>query len=332
MPFPTNTTTVQRPDLGMAVTEYIENAPFSGFIGLEMMPIFPVPEQSATFPVLPKEALLSVPETKRAMRSNYNRGDWEFEEGYYATRENGWEEPLDDRERKLYQSKFDAELVATKRASSIILRSQEVRIATKTFNATNFTAHAVANEWDDAANATPIDDINAGIMAVRAACGMIPNTLAVSFSTFVNLKRCAQVVELLKYTYPGEKINSMSPEQLAVVLNVERVLVGGAVYNGAKNGQNANIADVWNNEYAMLTITSSAPDISEPCLGRTFLWTEDADSNSVVEQYREDPRRSDIFRCRHDTDESFIVSRDKDKNIVSNISQACSYLMSNITT
>ncbi len=332
MGFPTNDTTVQRPDLGMAVTEYIENAPFAGYIGLQVMPLFPVTEQSATFPVLPKEALLSVPDTRRAMRSNYNRGDWEFEEGYYATRENGWEEPLDDRERKLYQSKFDAEMVATRRATSIILRNQEVRIASKVFNGSNFTAHPVTNEWDDAANATPIDDINAGKLAVRQACGMIPNTLIISFTTFVNLKRCAQVVELLKYTFPGEKINSMSPAQLAVVLDVEKVLVGGAVFNAAKKGQNASIADVWDSEYAMLTITSDAPDISEPCIGRTFIWTEDSENNAVVEQYRDDAIRSDIFRCRHDTDEAFIVSLDGNKNIVSNISQAVSYLLSNITT
>ena len=332
MAFPVENSPVSRPDLGMAVTEYIEQAPASGFIGLRVMPILRVPEQSAQFPVLPKEALLSVPNTARAMRGNYNRGDWEYEMGYYATSENGWEEPLDDRERALLPSELDGGLIAVRRATGIILRAQEMRIASKVFNASNFAPHAVANEWDDHANATPIDDVNAGIMAVRKACGMIPNTLIVSFSTFLHLRRCAQVVELLKYTFPGAEINSMTPEQMAMVLNVERLLVGGAVYNSAKKGQNADIADLWDSEYAMLTITSDSPDMTEPCIGRTFLWTRDSAENAVVEQYREEPRRSDIYRCRHDTDESFLVSRDKDKNVVSNISQAVSYLMSNITT
>lgn len=332
MPYPTDSTAVQRPDLGMAVEEYMEEGPAMGFIGTEVLPIFNTAEQSTQFPVIPKEALLSIPDTKRAMGGFYNRGDWEFEEGKYATKEQGWEEPLDDRQRKLYRDKFDAELIATNRATNIILRAQEQRIAAKVFNATNFTAHPVANEWDDQTNATPIDDVNTGKLSVRNACGMLPNTLIISYSTLVNLRRSAQIVELMKYTFPGQDINSMNPSQLAQIFDIERVLIGGAVWNSAKKGQNAAIADLWDNEYSMLTIASSSPDISMPCIGRTFLWTEDSPDNTVVEEYRSEDNRSNIYRVRHDTDERLIRSIDEDDNVVSDIAAAVSYLFSNIST
>jgi hypothetical protein len=332
MPFPKPNTSIARPDLGFAVQEYIESAPAMGFIGLEVMPIFATPYQATTFPVIPKEALLGLGDTKRAMRGFYNRGDWEFEQGKYSTSEHGWEEPVDDRERNLYKASIDADTIAVQRATAMILRSQEKRIADKVFNATNFTAHGVTNEWDDAAAGVPLDDLETGKLAVRSACGMMPNTLIIAYSTFLNLRRNAQLKAQFGSAFAGQDANNMTVQQMAHLLDVEKLLVGGAVYNSAKKGQSAVIANLWDKEYAMLTITSAAADISEPCIGRTFLWTEESADNTVVEQYRAESNRSDIFRVRHDTDERLLRSVDDDDTTVSDIAAAVSYLFGNITT
>lgn len=335
MPFPKAGSAVSRPDLGVAVDEFKLDSPTLGFIGPQVMPALPVSKQASEFTVIPKEALLAGGDTRRAMRGFYNRSDFEFERGFYATHENGWEEVLDDREVNLYKNLFSAELVASKRATGIILRNQEMRIASKVFNATNFTAHAVTNEWDDKTNATPLDDVATGKKAIRSACGMLPNTLIISYSTMQDLKRNAQIVDLLKYTFPGEDINTMSAMQLAHILDVPKVLVGGAVKNTANKAQDAVIADIWSNEYAMLTITSDSDDMSEPCLGRTFVWDDESgggEGNTIVEQYRSEGNRSDIYRVRHDTDERLIMSYTEAGAVQSNIAAAVSYLFSNITT
>jgi len=296
------------------------------------MPILPVSEQSDSYPVMPKEVMLKLQDTARAMRGKYPRSDYEWEEGFYATNENGWEEAVDDRERKLYGSKFDAEAVATKRATNIILRGQEKRVADIVFNSTNFPANSLSNEWDDASNATPIDDVRAGKKAVRSASGMLPNVLIVAYSTFLALKSTAQIIDLIKYTFPGQDINQMSLVQLAQILDVPQVLVGGAVYDSAKKGQDASITDLWDNEYAMLTRIADGGDLTEPCLGRTFLWTEESGGGHIVESYREEEIRGDVIRVRHDTSEALIASRDSSLAIKSNLSTAVSYLFDNVTT
>lgn len=333
MPVPTSDTAIGRPDLGVLVQEYMETAEELGFAGLKLMPIFETQEASANYPVMPKEVMLHLAKTGRAMRSRYNRSDWEWEEGFYATSENGWEEAVDDRELKLYASKFDAEAVASKRASKIILRAQEKRIADMVFNATNFTANAVTNEWDDTANATPIDDVATGIESIIKASGMKPNALIIARSTWRNLKRNTQIISQIKYTFPGADINAMTTAQMAHILDIAEVIVAGSVYNSAKKGQDASISDLWSNEYAMLTvIASEGDDLTEPCLGRTFLWTEDSPTNEVVESYRDEGVRGDVVRVRHDTKESLIRSIDDNGATKSNISAAVSYLLSNITT
>jgi hypothetical protein len=338
---PVSGAAIYRPDIGVQVLEFAEG-PAVAFIGLQVMPIYPVDEQAASYLVIPKEALLKIPKTKRGSRAKYNRNDWNYENGIYSTSEQGTEEPVDDGER----SKLDrrapglADRVATRRAWNIIMRGQEQRIASMVFSAVNFSAHAVTHEWDDSTNAVPINDVDTGKNSIRLACGMVPDTLIISYSTFLNLRNCEQIVGRLKYTFPGMEIGQMGSRELAQIFDLAKVLVGGAVYDSAGAGLDASIADLWSNEYAMLTITAptmasdelASLDILTPCIGRTFLWTEDSPQNPIVEVYREEAIRSDVYRVRHHVSESLIQSKDTSGTVVSDISAACSYLFSNITT
>lgn len=329
---PTNGSVVYRPDLGSAVMEFVDSQAVS-MIGLQVMPIFRTAKQSSTFPVVPKEQLLKVQDTSRAARSKYNRGDWEYERGSYATRENGWEEPVDDSERAMLEQESPglADMIASQRAMGIIMRNQEKRIAGKIFNATNFTPNTVAAAWNDKANAVPVDNVADGVNALRLHSGMAFPDLIISFSTFMDLKNCDQVVDRLKYTFPGIDLNQMTSSQLAQVFNVRRVLVGGAVADTAAKGVDPTVGDIWSNTFAALVHTSTTMDVSAPCVGRTFLWTADSPVNPIVESYRDDAVRSDILRVRHDTDEALMRSYNDDGSVQSDIAANMVYLMDGIT-
>ena len=319
---PTSGTTLQRPDLGAIAYEYMSEASQMGFIGLEVMPIFRVSESSADYPKIPIEALLKLPDTKRAPRSDYGRSDYEFETGTYACVEHGWEEAIDDVEAKLYQRYFDAEEVATRRAVDIILRSQEARIASAVFNTANITGTAaVSTEWSSGATATPRSDVTTGKQAMRAASGLMPNALAMNLKVFENLLRCAEITDALQYTNPIQ-LGGLDAQKaaLAMYFGVDRLLVGGAVKDGAKKGQDVSISDIWDSEYVgLLKVSDGGMDLREPALGRTFLWTEDSPENTVVETYREDSKRSDIVRVRHNVDDDAFTFT------------GAGYLLSNIT-
>lgn len=175
MPRPTSSTTLQRPDLASLAWEYNLNAPMAGFIGMQIMPLFPVSEQSAQYPVIPIESILKLKETGRAPRGKYNRSDYDFEADTYSCTENGWEEAVDDVERKLYTRYFDAETVATQRAMNVILRNQEKRIADMVFNTGNVTNTAgVSIEWSTASSCTPRSDVLDAKITLRAATGRAP--------------------------------------------------------------------------------------------------------------------------------------------------------------
>lgn len=322
-----------RPDLGIQVMEFYESE-ITDFIGLKIMPLTPTPDQQGTFLVIPKEAMLKIYDTSRAPRGSYKRDDFEYERGLYQTKEQGWEEPVDDSERARVDRLVPrlADDLALQRAMSVIMRSQEKRIADLLFNSTNFTAHAVSTEWNTAASATPLDDVLDGIASFRSQCGMKPDALVISYTTFLDLKACDQIVDQIKYTFPGIDILSMGASQLAQLFGVPRVLIGGGVYDSTGKGIDSTISDIWSYEYAMLVKIPRTIDEREPAVGRTWLWTEDSAANAVVEKYREEQKRSDIVRVRHNTDERLIQSFDSTKTVVSNIAAACGYLLSNIHT
>lgn len=321
MPRPTSATTVQRPDLGAIAYEYMATASQRGFIGLSILPIFETPHQSADYPVIPVEALLKIKDTARAPRGKYNRGDWEFEMGTYSCKERGWEEPVDDSEANLYRRFFDAEEVATHRAVDILLRKQEQRIASAVFNVANITqTAAVAIEWSTAATATPRANVMTAKAAMRSSSGLEPNVGVCSKKVFDNLLVTAEVTAKFLYTNPIELgAYEAQARVIAQYLGLDRLFIGGAVYDSAKEGQAMSIADLWDDEYfGLFKVSSGGMDLREPCLGRTFLWTADSPQNLVSEQYRDDSIRSNIYRVRHNVDEAFVFT-------------GAGYLLSNIT-
>jgi len=325
---------IYRPDLGQLVMEFVEGQQLA-FIGLEVMPVFRTMKQSGSYPVIPKEALLKISNTDRAPRGGYQRGDFEYERGTFSTTEQGWEEPLDDVEAELFgqEAPGAAEMVATQRAWNKIMRAQEQRIANHIFGVTTFSTDAnVASEWNSYSTADPVGDVKDGIAAFRTACGMLPDALIINYTTFLDIPRCSAVQNLLKYTYPGIDLANMNSAILAALFGVPRVLVAGSVYDSAGKGNDASISDLWSYEYAALVKIASGQDITEPCVGRTFLWTEDSPQNPIVEQYRDETIRSEVYRVRHHVSEEKIASRNSSGTVVSDISAACIYLMANIHT
>lgn len=322
MPRPTSSTTIQRDDLGAIAYEYAYGASQRGFIADMILPVFEVAEQSADYPKIPIEAILKMPPSiRRTARGKYQRGDYQFETGTYSAQEYGWEEPLDDTERKLYKRFFDAEEVAVMRATDIVLRHREKRVADAVQSTGNITnTGSVSTEWSTAATCTPKADVKDAKSTLRAATGIDPNAMAISKKVFENLLISKEIKDYLQYTNPHLMANFDAKRQMvAQYLDLEEIYVGNAIYDSAKKGKSKSISDIWDDEYALLfKKPENAMNLKEPTLGRSFLWIEDAPEILVTETYREEGIRSDIYRVRQHIDEAFVFT-------------GAAYLLANIT-
>lgn len=328
MASPSTSLATLRPDLADSFAEFDLAADQAGYIGQKVFPVVDVQSQAGVFGKIPLEQLLKNADTKRAPGSGYSRGDFTFENASYACQENGHEEVVDDREAKMYAEYFDAEVISTARAFGTVLRNAESRIASAVFNSTTWTGSglttAITNEWDTnhTANAVPITDVEAAVNKVYDGSGLWPNALVINRKVFRNLRNLDQVIERINSSGAGNasKPSDITAQMLAQVFDLDYVIVAGGSQNTANEGQAASVGQIWSSEYAMVCKIATSADFREPCIGRTFHWSEDGSMlGGAVETYRSEEVRGEVVRVRHDVDEIVLYPQ-------------AGHLLSNVTT
>jgi len=309
MPSPTSSLATLRPDLATFLEFDLESEK-NGYVATQVFPVIDVQSQAGNFGKIPLEQLLQQRDTKRAPGSGYARGNWTFDKAVYATEEHGAEEAVDDREAKMYSEYFVAEQISTLRAFSSVLRNAEQRVADAVFNTTTWTGSslttAVATPWSTLASAVPITNVEAAVQKVYDNSGLWANALIINRKVFRNLRNCSSIIDRINASGAGSpsKASDVTVEMLKAVFDLDYVIVAGTSKNGAKEGQTASPSQIWSSSYAMVCKIATSPDMREPCIGRTFHWSQDGSSiGGTVETYREEKSRSDIIRVRHDVDE-----------------------------
>jgi hypothetical protein len=315
MPSPSSSLATLRPDLAGSFEEFNMEADRLGFIALRALPPLDVMSQAGTFGKIPIEQLLKVRTTARAPGSNYARGDWTFTTDSYTCSENGSEEPVDDREAKMYANYFDAEQIAARRALDAILRNQEIRTAALLFNTTTYTGAslttAAGTPWTTVATAVPITNVEAAVVKVYDNTGVWPNCLIISRKTFRTLRNVTQVIDRIAASGAGNptKASDITVQMLSAVFDLPYILVAGGTKDSATEGQASTPAPIWSSTQAMVCRIAETNDVREPCIGRTFHWSEDGSSiGGTMETYRDEPVRSDVVRARHDTHEKILYT------------------------
>jgi hypothetical protein len=323
MPSPSSSLSTLRPDLATFL-EYDLESEKNGYVASQVFPVIDVASQAGVFGKIPLEQLLQSRDTKRAPGSGYARGNWTFTQATYATEEHGAEEPVDDREAKMYAEYFQAEQISTMRAFSAVLRNAEMRVAEAVFNTTTWTGAPltteVGTEWSTVATAVPLTNVEAAVQKIYDNSGLWANALIINRKVFRNLRRCAQVIDAIEASGAGSpaKASDVTTAMLAAAFDLDYIIVAGNSKNSAAEGQAATPVQIWSSEYAMVCRIATGGDMKEACIGRTFHWSQDGSSiGGTVETYREEQTRSDIVRVRHDVDE--IVLYPEAGHMLSNI-------------
>ncbi len=318
---------ITRLDLSSTFTEFDLAMSRLKFIGHRILRPRLVGVQAADVGKIPLEALLQTHDTGRAPGAGYSRGDFEFEKFNFATDEHGWEEPMDDRQIKLFGDMFDAESVHAQRAMDFVLRNYEIAVAAAIYNTTTWTGAtlttSLTHEWDDPTNAVPIANIEAARRKVRAVSGLEPNALICNRDQLWNLRRTDEITDLLKYSGHADP-TKLFADSIAALLDLEHIIVAGGQKNTANEAQTASLSSVWSDEYAMVCRVAETDDPQEPCIGRTFLWTEenagpgtDEGMAVLLEEYREEATRGSVLRARNDRD--LVVMYKEAGHLLSNV-------------
>jgi hypothetical protein len=296
-----------RLDLGQAFIEYVTQT--DEFIGIKALTLFETQKKAAAFSAIMRESITSDADTKRAADGGYNRVQLKAKDKDYNCKENGLEGPLSDDKRALYSSDFNAELVTTNGIGRKVLQVQEKRIADLLFNTTTWTGAALYTDYSSAPWDNVASDIRGQIRAskekVRINCGLEPNALIINKTNLNRIVANTAINDAVKYT--SRTAEQVLINALADMFDIPNILIAKGIRNSANEEATYSGAEIWSDDYAMVAvIATDRANLEQPCVGRTFLWVQDSPDNLVVEQYREESKRSDIFRVRQYTDEKVI--------------------------
>ncbi len=129
--------------------------------------------------------------------------------------------------------------------------------------------------------------------------GKRPNTMVIGPAVFRSLRTHATIQEVIKYTQRG----ILTPDLLASLFEVDRVLIPRSIYNAADEGAADDFQWIVNDKAMWLGYIDPSPTVDSVTAIATFAWTGliPGATNAiggVIERGRDDRAHSDFFQMR----------------------------------
>lgn len=159
--------------------------------------------------------------------------------------------------------------VSTMLTTGLIRLDREVRVANRVFNAANHSNNITLSgtgQWSDFANSNPLD----AILTALDIPVYRPNVAVFGQATFTKLRQHPKIIQAVYGT--AQTGGSVTREQLAQALEIQKVIVGAAFVNTARKGQAVNNQRCWGKHAAFMYIDKDAAMAKQPCWGFTAQW------------------------------------------------------------
>ena len=237
----------------------------AAYVGTELMPIVPVKKKSDIYYMYDSIAdRFRIPKTLRAPKTESRTVDWKVTTDGYNCDEHALNDLIDDIERDNADKPLNLEVDTVEFLTDILQLGLEMRI--KDILEANLSANAPSVKWDVYTDGSdPIGDIETGKNAIHAVIFKEPNVLLLGKAVYDKLKHHPNILDRIKYVQKGV----VTPELMASVFEVEKVIVGKAGYNTAKEGKTAVYDYLWGKN-AILAYVEPKPGIKKFSLGYTF--------------------------------------------------------------
>lgn len=201
-----------------------------------------------------------------------------------------------DEERENADPVIQPDMDRTEYLTERILLNQEVRMHDILENSSGIGEVNVApgNEWNDP-ESNPFQDIQSARLAIFATCQRLANTLVLPPDVYEALRNHPAVVERIKYSDVGV----VTPQLLARVFDVGRVVVPRCHVNTSAPGQPPQVSPLWSDAAYMLYVTDR-PGLKQLTFANTFVWNGMPGSSNgvVVERWRDHGRKADMIRVQ----------------------------------
>lgn len=247
------------------------------FIAAQVFPVVPVQKQSDRYFKYDKGDLLRTEAMPRAPGTESAGVDYDIDSTpTYACDKLALHINVDDDQIANADSPLRPEQDAARILTQKILIKRDLEFA-----GSYFVTGVWDTDWDgvaaapganqflqwDVADSHPIVDVDNAKEAMAALCGEDPNVLVMGKAVFNVVKNHADVLDRIKYT----QRDVVTPELLAALFGVDKVLVPGGIYNSSVKGQTDAIARIFG-KHVLLAYSQPNPALMAPSAGYVFSW------------------------------------------------------------
>lgn len=270
MPQPTDVH-VNRPLTNISIA-YLQDQ--SDFIATKVFPNVPVKKQSDTYFEYPKGQWFRSDAKPRGLGQESAGSGFNIENtGSYNAIPQALHKDIDDQLRANQDQPIDLDRDGTEFVTrGMALRREkdftETYLTTSLWTGSSTGTDITPSTLWDASSSTPITDLRTEIGSVKSKTGFRPNTLVLAEDVWLKLQDNADFLDRIAITQ--RKI--VTADLLAAVLNIDKVLVAGAVQNSAAEGVTPDMGWLLTKD-AFLCYAAPRPSILHPSAGYVFSWT-----------------------------------------------------------
>lgn len=238
------------------------------YIADQVFPILPVRKESDVFFSYDKSDWLRDEAAVRAAGASAAEGGYTLSTSGYAATEKAFKTRIPWRVRDNADNPLDVDRDAVDFVTEKLLIRRERIVASILTSISNVGSGATpTNKWSNFTTSDPISDVRTGRAFIKQMTGRSPNTLIVGWEVAETLVDHPNIIERIKYTERGDVRAALNA--LAAIFNVERVLIGEAVYETAAHGGTSSLSYIWG-QNAVLAYVNPRPALRAVTGGLTF--------------------------------------------------------------
>lgn len=282
------------------------------FIAGRVFPTIPVEKQSDRYFEYPKDQWFRTDAQKRGLSQESAGSGFEIDNTptYFADVQ-ALHKDIDDKMRPNADAPINMDSDATEFVTTQLLLRQEKDWAAKYFGTSIWTGSSTGGDitpgtlWS-ASGSLPISDIRTQMGAMKKKTGRRPNKLVLAEDTWDILQDNADVLDRIKLS--SDKV--FTTGLLARLLELDEVLIAGAVENTANEGATA-VMDWVYSKSAALYYAAPKPSLMKPSAGYTFAWKGylGASQNGMrMKKFRMEPITSDRVEGELAYDQKLVAS------------------------
>lgn len=256
-----------------------------------LAPVVPVPNISGIIPSFSRGDLLRVPKTFRAPGTQANRVQRDISSDNFYCRNWALMDGVTVEDRynadPIYVQKlFEGGIQFIKTG---LMMDWEARLANLVTSGANVGSYAaVTSAWTDTStNSDPLGDVLTAIDNVQDTNGIKPNKVLMGDKAWRYFRRNVAVRNLIFGINNGGGYPNTA--QVANLLDIDTVLVGGAYQDTGHEGQAENLQQIWGGN-VLVYFAPDAPSIAMPSFLYSFRWSTAGIPNMQVERHPYDSK------------------------------------------